>query len=284
MQLYLDYFSTHLLAATIVVALFSLLVGSFLNVVIHRIPLMMQQQWDTDISGVQPTEKFNLVTPHSHCPKCQHKIKWYENIPLLSYFLLLRGKCSQCKTAISLRYPLVELLSALISIPVVYSFGFSYISLFALLFAWVLIALTFIDLDHFLLPDKLTLPLLWAGLLLNTQNVFTSLESAVLGAAVGYLALWSIYWLFKLVTGKEGMGYGDFKLLAALGAWMGLAALPMIILLSSVSGVIIAIILTVCKIQQLNNPIPFGPYLTIAGFVSLLWGPALNQYYLNLIL
>jgi len=284
MQLYLDYFANHLLAATSIAALFSLLIGSFLNVVIHRVPLMMQQQWDAEISGIEPTEKFNLVTPDSQCPKCQHQIKWYENIPLLSYFLLLRGKCSQCKTPISLRYPLVELLSALISIPVVYSFGFSSISLLAMLFAWTLIALTFIDLDHFLLPDKLTLPLLWAGLLINTQNIFTDLQSAVLGAAAGYLALWSIYWVFKFATGKEGMGHGDFKLLAALGAWMGISALPMIILLSSISGVIIALILAAFKKQQLDNPIPFGPYLTIAGFISLLWGPTLNQLYLNLIL
>ena len=284
MQLYVDYFAQHTFAASIIVAIFSLMIGSFLNVVIHRLPIMLQREWDAEITGEMPTDAYNLITPHSQCPHCQHLIAWYENIPLLSYFLLLRAKCSQCKTPISMRYPLVEALAAVISVPIVFTFGFNAITLYVLVFSWILIALTFIDLDHFLLPDKLTLPLLWIGLLLNTQNTFTSLESAVYGAAAGYLSLWSIYWAFKLATGKEGMGYGDFKLLAALGAWMGITALPIILLLSSVSAVVIALILALLKKQQLDKPIPFGPYLTIAGFVSLLWGEQLTQLYLELLL
>jgi len=284
MQLYIDYFEQHLFAACIIVAIFSLMVGSFLNVVIHRLPVMMQKEWDQELTGETDSEPYNLVTPNSQCPNCQHVIRWHENIPLISYFLLLRAKCSDCKTHISIRYPLVELLSALISIPIVYSFGFNQITFYVLVFSWVMIALTFIDLDHFLLPDKLTLPLLWMGLLLNSQNTFTSLESAVYGAAAGYLSLWLIYWAFKLTTGKEGMGYGDFKLLAALGAWMGITALPIIILLSSVSAVILAIIFAALKIQQMDKPIPFGPYLTIAGFISLLWGNEITAAYLNLLL
>ncbi|NRA20847.1 MAG: prepilin peptidase [Oceanospirillaceae bacterium] len=284
MQLYIDYFTLHIFAASVIVAFFSLMIGSFLNVVIHRLPIMLQREWDAEITGEMTTDSFNLITPHSHCPHCQHPIAWYENIPLLSYFLLLRAKCSQCKTPISMRYPLVEALAAVISVPIVFTFGFNAITLYVLVFSWILIALTFIDLDHFLLPDKLTLPLLWIGLLLNTQNTFTSLESAVYGAAAGYLSLWSIYWAFKLATGKEGMGYGDFKLLAALGAWMGITALPIILLLSSVSAVVIALILALLKKQQLDKPIPFGPYLTIAGFVSLLWGEQLTQLYLELLL
>jgi len=284
MQLYIDYFEQHLFAACIIVAIFSLMVGSFLNVVIHRFPIMMQKEWDQELTGETDSEPYNLITPGSQCTNCQHVIRWYENIPLISYFLLLQAKCSGCKTHIPIRYPLVELLSALISIPIVYSFGFNQITFYVLVFSWVMIALTFIDLDHFLLPDKLTLPLLWMGLLLNTQNTFTSLESAVYGAAAGYLSLWLIYWAFKLTTGKEGMGYGDFKLLAALGAWMGITALPIIILLSSVSAVILAIIFAALKIQQMDKPIPFGPYLTIAGFISLLWGNKITAAYLNLLL
>jgi len=284
MQLYIDYFQQHLFAASILVAIFSLLIGSFLNVVIHRLPIMMQKEWDNELTGEIEGETYNLMTPASQCPNCQHVIRWYENIPLISYFLLLRAKCSNCKTGIPIRYPLVELLSALISIPIVYSFGFNSLTFYVLVFSWILIALTFIDLDHFLLPDKLTLPLLWMGLLLNTQNTFTSIESAVYGAAAGYSSLWIIYWAFKLTTGKEGMGYGDFKLLAALGAWMGITALPIIILLSSISAVMLAIIFAALKIQQLDKPIPFGPYLTIAGFISLLWGSELTAAYLRLLL
>ncbi len=284
MQLYLDYFSQHLFPASIIIMIFSLMIGSFLNVVIHRLPIMMQREWDSEITGTEPADHYNLMTPHSSCPSCSSAIKWYHNIPLISYLFILRGKCANCHTLISQRYPLVEFLTAIISVPIVYSYGVNEITLFALIFSWVLIALTFIDLDHFLLPDKLTLPLLWLGLLLNVNNTFTSLESAVYGAAAGYLSLWSIYWLFKLVTGKEGMGYGDFKLLAALGAWMGISALPLIILLSSVSGILIALILAVVHKKPLDKPIPFGPYLTIAGFFSLLYGEQITQLYLAAIL
>jgi leader peptidase (prepilin peptidase)/N-methyltransferase len=284
MQLYIDYFAANLFAASILVAIFSLLIGSFLNVVIHRLPIMMQREWDEQLNAQAADSTYNLLTPHSQCPQCEHKIRWYENIPVLSYVFVLRAKCSQCKKSISFRYPCVELLSALLSIVIVYSFGFNFLTLCALVFSWVLIALTFIDLDHFLLPDKLTLPLLWMGLLLNTANTFTSLESAVYGAAAGYLSLWSVYWIFKLVTGKEGMGYGDFKLLAALGAWMGISALPMLILISSISGIIIAVIMSMTSKHELNQPIPFGPYLTIAGFISLIWGPQITQSYLSFIL
>ena len=284
MQLYIEYFSNHLLAASIIVAVFSMLIGSFLNVVIHRLPVMMQREWDVEITGEKPIDNYNLLTPHSQCPQCQHIIRWYENIPIVSYLLILTGKCSQCKTPINPRYPAVEALSALISVPIVYSFGFSLITFYVLVFSWVLIVLTFIDLEHFLLPDKLTLPLLWMGLLLNSFDTFTSLEDAVYGAAAGYLALWAVYWVFKLVTGREGMGYGDFKLLAALGAWMGITALPLIILLSSISGIAIAILLALFNKQSFDKPIPFGPYLTIAGFISMLWGPQIIQLYLNAIL
>ncbi len=284
MQLYLDYFSQHLLFASIIIMIFSLMIGSFLNVVIHRLPIMMQREWDAEITGAKATDRFNLMTPDSKCPHCMSDIKWYQNIPVISYILILKGKCANCNEPISKRYPLVELLSAIISIPLVYTFGVNEITLYALVFSWVLIALTFIDLDHFLLPDKLTLPLLWMGLLLNVNNTFATLESAVYGAAAGYLSLWSIYWIFKLVTGKEGMGYGDFKLLAALGAWMGITALPLIILLSSVSGIVIALILAVVHKKPLDKPIPFGPYLTIAGFIALLWGEQITQFYLASIL
>jgi leader peptidase (prepilin peptidase)/N-methyltransferase len=245
---------------------------------------MMQREWDAELTGTEPADKYNLMIPNSACPSCSSEIKWYQNIPLISYLLIIRGKCANCKEPISKRYPFVELLSAAISIPIVYSYGVNEITLYALVFSWVLIALTFIDLDHFLLPDKLTLPLLWLGLLLNINNTFTSLESAVYGAVAGYLSLWSIYWIFKLVTGKEGMGYGDFKLLAALGAWMGITALPLIILLSSVSGIIIALVLAVVYKKPLDKPIPFGPYLTIAGFFALLYGEQITLLYLTAVL
>lgn len=287
MQLYLNYFSTHLLQAGFVVFLFSLLVGSFLNVVIFRLPIILKREWSeptTDDELNAPAERFNLLTPSSQCPQCQHQITWYENIPLISYFLYLKGKCSQCKSKIPFRYPLVELLSALLSVPIFLAFGFSSITAVALIFCWILICLTFIDLDEFILPDRLTLPLLWLGLLVNSQNMFTSLNEAVWGAAAGYLSLWAVYWAFKLITGKEGMGYGDFKLLAALGAWLGLSALPMIILLSSLSGIIIALLMNLFKKQDLSNPIPFGPYLTIAGYISLVWGEEINQMYFQYLL
>ncbi len=275
------------LYAAIFTFIFALLVGSFLNVVIYRIPVMMEREWQESLQeeglegdrSKKPVETFNLSTPASTCPKCQHKIKWYENIPVVSY-LFLRGKCSSCHTAISIRYPLIELLTALLSVVAVYQFGFNAYGLAAVVFTWCLISLTFIDIDHQLLPDRIVLPLLWLGLLINTQNSFTTLSSAVWGAALGYLILWSIYWAFKLLTGKEGMGYGDFKLLAALGAWCGATDLPLIILLSSVTGVILAVVLMLSKKHEAQNPLPFGPYLAIAGWIGLLWGDQITAAYL----
>ncbi len=271
--------------------IFALLVGSFLNVVIYRLPAMMEREWQSSIEDYQQDTqetqtpaldeaRFNLATPASRCGQCNHQIRWYENIPLISY-LVLRGKCSQCKARISLRYPTIELLTALLSVAVIFVFGFNAAGLAAVAFTFCLVSLTFIDIDHHLLPDRITLPLLWLGLLVNTQNIFTSLESAVWGAILGYLSLWSVYWAFKIITKKEGMGYGDFKLLAALGAWCGAMALPLIILLSSVAGVIIAVVLMTTKKHHSGNPLPFGPYLAIAGWVALLFGQSIIGAYLG---
>lgn len=262
-----------------------LLVGSFLNVVIHRLPLIMQREWTEqchELSGsaVLPAEKFTLSKPRSHCPHCGHAITSLENIPLVSY-LFLKGRCHGCKAPISKRYPLVELLTATISALVAWHFGFSIAAAGALLFSWALIALIFIDIDHQLLPDTITLPLLWLGLLFNLFAAFTDIHSAVIGAIAGYLSLWLVYHGFRLVTGKEGMGYGDFKLLAALGAWMGWQVLPMIILLSSLVGAVVGISLILLKKQARENPIPFGPFLAAAGWLALIWGHALVSGYLR---
>jgi leader peptidase (prepilin peptidase) / N-methyltransferase len=262
-----------------------LLVGSFLNVVIHRIPKMMEREIENfiaDRQGKEPihTDTYNLMVPRSACPHCGHQITALENIPLLSY-LVIRGKCSSCKEPISKRYPLVELITGLLSAYTVWHFGAGINGIAVILFVWFLIAMTFIDFDTTLLPDDLTLPLLWLGLLVNTQGTFVSLQDAVIGAAIGYVALWSVYWLFKLVTGKEGMGYGDFKLLAALGAWMGWTMLPMIILLSSLVGSIVGITMIVFAKHRREVPIPFGPYLAGAGFIAMFWGKSLIDAYLG---
>ena len=269
------------LFVTLVAALFGLIVGSFLNVVIHRIPKMMQRESDNYVaveSGQPPphTDRYNLMLPHSHCSCCGHRITSMENIPVISY-LLLRGKCSACKKPISVRYPLVELLTGALSALLVWHFGSGWTGLATLVFAWLLIAMTFIDADTQMLPDDLTFPLLWAGLLVNLNGTFVPLADAVIGAAAGYLALWSVYWLFKLATGKEGMGYGDFKLLAALGAWLGWTMLPTIILLASVVGAIVGICLIVFARRGRDKPIPFGPYLAAAGMIALLYGTPLSQ-------
>jgi len=233
------------LAAAVVAGILGLLIGSFLNVVIHRVPVMMQREVDSvcacerDEPEPHP-ERYNLVVPRSACPHCGHQITALENIPVISW-LLLRGKCSSCKAPISARYPAIEVLSALLSAGLVWHFGFGWTGMATLVFGWLLIAMTFIDLDTQLLPDDLTLPLLWLGLLVNVKGLFVPLQDAVLGAAAGYMALWTVYWVFKLVRGKEGMGYGDFKLLAALGAWMGWQMLPAIILLSSIVGAVVGI-------------------------------------------
>ena len=267
--------------------LLGLCVGSFLNVVIHRLPRMMENEWRTEcaeLSGQDkpppPVERYNLITPRSACPSCGQKISALENIPVLSY-VILRGKCAGCGTHISVRYPVVEALTAALSVYVALHFGFSIAAAGALLFTWAMIALTFIDLDTFYLPDSITLPLLWLGLLLNLDGTYVSLSSAVIGAAAGYLSLWSVYWVFKWATGKEGMGYGDFKLLAAIGAWLGWQALPLTILLSSLVGAVIGISMIVFAGRNRSVPIPFGPYLAIAGMIALLHGPALTQAYLG---
>lgn len=262
------------------------MIGSFLNVVIYRLPKMMERQWRTEhaqMSGqeVPPAERFDLVAPRSQCPACGHKIGALENIPVVSY-LVLGGKCSSCKSRISPRYPIVEALTGILSGYVALRFGFSLATLGALLFAWTMIALAFIDLDTFYLPDDITLPLLWTGLFFNLGSVFTDLQSAVIGAIAGYLALWSVYWIFKFATGKEGMGYGDFKLLAAIGAWLGWKMLPQVVLLSSLVGAVIGISMIVFARHGRNVPIPFGPYLAIAGLIALLYGDAINRHYLNL--
>jgi len=264
------------LGPTLVAALFGLLIGSFLNVVIHRIPKMMQRESDNYVaheSGKElpHTDRYNLMVPRSSCPHCGHQITALENIPVVSW-LALGGKCRSCKAPISARYPTVELVTGLISGLLVWTFGSGWAGLGTLLFAYLLIAMTCIDYDTKLLPDDLTYPLLWAGLLININGTFVPLQDAVIGAAVGYLVLWAVYWLFKLVTGKEGMGYGDFKLLAALGAWLGWAMLPTIILLSSVVGALVGIGLIVFAKRGRDNPIPFGPYLAAAGLIALLWG------------
>jgi leader peptidase (prepilin peptidase)/N-methyltransferase len=263
-----------------------LLIGSFLNVVIHRVPKMMQRESDNYVASesgkeLPHTEHYNLMVPRSACPHCGHQITALENIPVISY-LAIGGKCRGCKAPISARYPLVELLTGISSAFMIWHFGSGIAGLGAMLFVWLLIAMTFIDADTQLLPDDLTLPLLWCGLLINLNGTFTSLSSAVIGAAAGYLSLWSIYWLFKLITGKEGMGYGDFKLLAALGAWMGWSMLPLIILLSSLVGAMVGISLMVFTKMSKNNPIPFGPYLAVAGLIALLWGKQISQQYLGI--
>lgn len=285
MQSSLNQFPTEFVVFTTL--LLGLLIGSFLNVVILRLPRMMEKAWRNDcceLLDVDPQvaeqAPFNLVVPASHCPQCDHKIRAWENIPVLSY-LWLRGRCSSCKTGISIRYPLVELFTGLLSAYVIYHFGPNPQGAFALLLLWSLISLTVIDIDTQLLPDNITLPLLWLGLIVNMGGLFASVNDAVLGAVVGYLALWSVYWLFKLFTGKEGMGYGDFKLLAALGAWMGWQALPLVILLSSLVGAVIGIAGILIQGRDKSVPIPFGPYLAIAGLITLLWGDELTRYYLQ---
>ncbi|MCB5188536.1 A24 family peptidase [Methylobacillus caricis] len=261
------------------------MIGSFLNVVIHRLPRMMEMEWQRNYAELQGTTAesqaaYNLVKPRSACPHCGHQITAVENIPVISY-LCLRGKCRGCKTPISLRYPLVEAVTGILIGLASWHFGYSGMAVASWILICALIALTFIDLDTQLLPDDITLPLLWIGLLYNFHTGFTDLQSAVAGAIAGYLILWSVYWLFKLVTGKEGMGYGDFKLLAALGAWFGWQLLPAVILLSSLAGSIIGIILIVFAKHGRSKPMPFGPYLALGGMAALFFGKQLSQLYLG---
>ena len=268
-----------------VATILGLLMGSFLNVVIYRLPLMMEREWrsqcdelnDQDSAELPP---LTLSKPRSACPHCQHAIGALENIPVISY-LFLGGKCKSCKTPISLRYPVIEALTGLLSGIVAYHFGFDWACLGALLLTWSLVALTFIDVDHQLLPDNITLPLLWLGISFNLFEQFTSLEASVIGALAGYLSLWLVYQAFKLVTGKEGMGYGDFKLLAVLGAWLGWSLLPSIILLSSLVGAVVGISLVLVRSHGRDIPIPFGPYLAAAGWIALIWGEPIKMAYLN---
>jgi leader peptidase (prepilin peptidase)/N-methyltransferase len=259
--------------------------GSFLNVVIYRLPKMMEQDWRSQCRELlelptEETQKISLALPASACPECGHKIRFWENIPVISY-LLLKGVCSNCGNKISLQYPLIEAVTAILSVVVAWKFGVSWQTLLALILTWSLITLTMIDFHKQLLPDSITLPLLWLGLLANIFELFTTLESAVMGAMAGYLILWFVYHLFKLVTGKEGMGFGDFKLLGALGAWLGWKVLPLIILLSSVVGAVIGIALIVITRHDKNIPIPFGPYLAIAGWIALIWGDNMIRIWLG---
>lgn len=271
--------------------LLGLIVGSFLNVVIHRLPIMLERAWRrecreylelADGTAADNAPAYNLITPRSQCPECGHRITALENIPLLSY-LRLGGECARCKTPIPLRYPLVEALTGALSLIVAWRFGYSCEAAGALILTWTLIALAVIDLRTQLLPDAITLPLIWLGLLFNMTGLFTDLPSALLGAVFGYLSLWLVYHFFKRLTGKEGMGRGDFKLLALLGAWMGWQMLPLIILLSSVAGALIGIALILIKGRDRNIPIPFGPYLAIAGWIALLWGDGIIAAYLGLL-
>jgi leader peptidase (prepilin peptidase)/N-methyltransferase len=275
-----------------------LLVGSFLNVVIYRLPLMMQREWrlqcceyleldEKKFRKKDPTatfKSFNLVKPDSHCPGCNAPVRAWQNIPLISY-ALLRGRCASCKTKISPRYPIIELMTGLLSALVAWQLGASWYGLMALVLTWSLVALTMIDFDHQLLPDNITMPLLWLGLILAALglNPDVTTADAIIGAAAGYLSLWSLYWVFKLLTGKEGMGYGDFKLLAVFGAWMGWQSLLLIVILSSLVGAIVGISLIVFRGRDRNIPIPFGPYLAGAGYIALLWGDTLSNIYIQML-
>lgn len=272
-------------SAAVCAGIFGLLIGSFLNVVIYRIPKMMQRESDNYVAheNAQPlphTDRFNLILPRSACPHCSHKIGALENVPVLSY-VALRGKCRACKATISARYPAVELLTGALSALLVWHFGAGIPGLAVLVFSWMLIAMTFIDADTQLLPDDLTLPLLWLGLLVNLDGIFVPLPEAVLGAMFGYLSLWTIFWVFKFATGKEGMGYGDFKLLAALGAWLGWKMLPIVVLMSSLVGAVVGIALVILAKRGRDIPMPFGPYLAIAGLLTLVFGQQITQVWLG---
>lgn len=283
----LNFWANNLAVFAVCVGFVGLLIGSFLNVVIYRLPKMLMRDWRMqarevlDLPEQADTEPFNLILPNSSCPHCGHEIKPWENIPLVSW-LVLRGKCSGCKEAISIRYPLVELACGLFSAVIAWQFGVSWEALAMLVLTCGLLSMSLIDADHQILPDVLVLPLLWLGLILNSLGFFTSLSDALWGAVIGYMSLWSIFWLFKLITGKEGMGYGDFKLLALIGAWGGWQVLPLTILLSSVLGAVIGIIILRLQRNGYNKPIPFGPYLAAAGWLALIWGEQITSRYLHI--
>lgn len=273
------------------VLVIGMMVGSFLNVVIHRLPKMMENDWRrqcveflhpeiAEKAAESSAPSYNLVIPRSACPSCGHRISALENVPIFSY-MFLRGKCSACKAPISIRYPIVELLTGLATAYAAWRFGVTWTTAFAILYIWALVALTFIDADTTLLPDDITLPLLWLGLLVNLGGTFIDAQSAIVGAVAGYLILWTVYWGFKLLTGKEGMGYGDFKLLAAIGAWLGWQMLPLVILLSAVVGTVVGIAGILLRGRERGAKLPFGPYLAAAGFIALFWGQKLNMWYLG---
>ena len=286
----ISFYEAHPVGFVAVVGLFGLLVGSFLNVVILRLPVMLERAWKQECQewigageATKPaaeTEKFNLVVPRSKCPTCGHKITALENIPVISW-IVLRGKCRECGTRISIQYPLVELTAAIMGTVVAWHFGVTWMTLAALGLTWALLALSVIDIRTQLLPDVITLPLLWAGIIVNFNGLFTDLESAVLGAIFGYMSLWTVYQLFRLLTGKEGMGFGDFKLLAVLGAWLGWQFLPLIILLSAVVGAAVGLSMIAFRGRDRNIPIPFGPYLAGGGWIALLWGEEIMRAYLG---
>ncbi len=286
MQILID--TLHYVPAFLIGVIFilGLLVGSFLNVVIYRLPVMMQRSWRKEcrefleLPAVDEGEALNLLLPGSRCPVCKTAIKAHQNIPVLSY-LFLGGKCGQCSTPIPLRYPLIETFTGISSAIVAWHFGYGLEMLFALLLTWSLIALSFIDIDQQLLPDSITLPMLWLGLFLSLFSVYTDSHASIIGAVAGYLSLWTVYQLFKLVTGKEGIGFGDFKLLALFGAWLGWQYLPLIILLSSLVGAVIGIAMILFRKHNAAHPIPFGPYLAAAGWLALIWGGDINRLYLN---
>lgn len=270
-----------------VVGVLGLMVGSFLNVVIHRLPIMLERNWRRECRAFldlepepEPDQPYNLLVPGSRCPRCDRPIRAWENIPIVSY-LLLKRRCKGCRTPIPFRYPAIEALTALISIAVAWHFGFTWQTASALILSWSLICLSFIDFDRQLLPDAITLPVLWTGLFLNVFNIFTDSASSILGAIFGYLSLWLVYHVFRLATGKEGMGYGDFKLLAMLGAWLGWSLLPVVVLLSSLVGAVIGTTMVAVFRRDRSIPIPFGPYLAIAGWIALMWGDDINAAYLN---
>ncbi|MFT7008588.1 MAG: leader peptidase (prepilin peptidase)/N-methyltransferase [Colwellia sp.] len=285
----LVFFQQSPAAFQLFVVIFSLIIGSFLNVVIYRLPKMMHNNWylecreflADEVNSI-PAKKITELTlskPDSTCPKCQHKIRYYENIPVISW-LFLKGKCGQCKNNISIRYPLVEATTALLSLVIATHYGVSFQTLLLLILTWGLVCLTLIDFDHMLLPDQIVMPLLWLGLLVNITGTFVPLTDAVIGAAVGYMSLFSVFWLFKLFTGKEGMGHGDFKLFALFGAWIGWQLLPILILMASVVGAIIGISLMLFKNHTREQAIPFGPYLAIAGWITVLWGDGIWSWYI----
>jgi leader peptidase (prepilin peptidase) / N-methyltransferase len=282
----LDQMQESIVFLIAVVAIIGLMVGSFLNVVIYRLPKMIERSWQLQCAelrgeSVETIPAFNIATPRSECPNCKHRITFWENIPILSY-IFLRGRCSECHFPISIRYPLVEVFTAMLSGFVAWHFGFGWLLLAALIFVWALIALAAIDIDTQLLPDDITLPLVWLGILVNMHTGFTDLHSSIIGAIVGYLSLWIIYWIYKLITGKEGMGYGDFKLLAAIGAWLGWSVLPLVILLSSLVGGIVGLGLIIISKHNKNVMISFGPYLAGGALIALLWGQSITHAYFGL--